>query len=102
MHLGQLGQRGDTSLEGLLLSLDRILEILTQRHTVEGTHEDSLGLVLGIGHHIVGALAQERKHTTFQQQGLDVLLGVERTCRLLAIALHTNAEQLATVATLHH
>ena len=61
VYLGNLGEQREASLELLLLSLEDILEVRSQRHTIERTDKDGLGLVFGIGHHIVGTLAEESK-----------------------------------------
>ena len=102
INLCELCQSGKTSLELSLLTLEDVLEVLTQRHAVERAHKDSLRSVLGICHHIVGTLTQEGKQTALQHEGLDVALCVELACFLLLVSLHTDAQQFATVAAFHH
>ena len=102
INLSNLCQSGKTSLKLSLLTLENILEVLTQRHTVERAHKDSLRSVVRICHHIVGTLTQECKQTALQHEGLDVALCVELACFLLLVSLHTDAQQFATVAAFHH
>ena len=97
----QLCQSGKTSLELSLLTLEDVLEVLTQRHAVERAHKDSLRSVLRICHHIVGTLAQESEQTALQHERLQVTLSVELACFLLLVSLHADAQQFATVAALH-
>ena len=93
----ELGKRCQTCLEFSLLTLKHILKVLSQRHAVEGTHEQRLGVVLGIGHHSVRTLQHHAEQTALQHEGFYITLHFKLVRRLLAVSFHTNAEQLAAV-----
>ena len=101
MYLCNLCQSRDTSLELLLLTLEGNLEVLTQRHRIECADKDGFGSVFGVCNYVVGTAAEESEQTAFHEQRLHVLLNIERLCFLLLVALNTNREQFAAVATLH-
>ena len=86
-----------TCLEFSFLTLKHILKVLSQRHAVEGTHEQRLGFVLGIGHHSVRTLQHHAEQTALQHEGFYITLHFKLVRRLLAVSLHADAEQLAAV-----
>ena len=102
INLGEFCQSRDTCLELCLLTFECILEVLAERHAVEGTHEDCLWRIFRICHYIIGTLTQESKQTALQHKGLNVALCVELACFLLLVSLHTDAQQFTTVAAFHH
>ena len=101
INLSEFCQSREASLKLCLLTFERILEVLAERHAVEGTHEDCLWRIFRICHYIIGTLTQESKQAALQHKCLYVALCVELASFLLAISLHTNAQQFATVAAFH-
>ena len=98
---------GDARLEVAFPTLCHKREVGCKRHGAECRHENRLGLLLGVGNHVVGTLAQEGGHACFEHQGVHFfaggLLGVGRVKRLvvlLAVALDADAQELAAFAAL--
>ena len=106
MHLCNLGQQREALLEVSFLALQHILEILSQRHVAERTHEDSFGLVLGVRCDIVGPLTEESEQAGLAEQrdgALCILhtLGVECGGFVLTVGSNLNAQHLTAVAALY-
>ena len=98
---------GDARLEVAFPTLCHKREVGGKGHRAECRHEDRLGLLLGVGNHVVGTLAQEGCHACFKHQGVHFFAGslfgvgrIERLVVLLAVAFDADAQELAAFAAL--
>ena len=78
LPLGEFCKRLKSFLEPFFLALHDEIIIGCQRRTVEGTDEDGLGLVVGVGHRAERALAQHGPKAALQHGRLDFLCGLHR------------------------
>ena len=106
--LGNLGERGETGLECILVAFKFYAEISSQWHVSESTDEDSLGAVGGVGRNGIRQLVDVAEKASLEQL-LHHRLPIE-FCRvfhpeimilLLLVGFHLDTKQFSAISPEH-
>ena len=73
IDLCQLCQSVDACLEIFFLTSNHVLEVLCERHVLDGRDEDAFGRLLGIGRHGIRTLEEVTEQSAFEEHGLNGL-----------------------------